>query len=158
MPVSVVGREGGVIRPHEGFLVVLLLNVVVGLPAYFISFLFAYGFQDDVRLENHVTFLVLIAMYATVTGAVGMALFRTPEPRPSMAARVAFGVPMSLALNSAVVGIGSIVSATHKDENSVSADFSTVTDVLVASGLFVVAIALAAAALRVDLHAPREAT
>ena len=47
----------------------------------------------------------------------------------------------SLALNLAVVGVGSIVSATRKEENSVSADFSTATDVLVASGLFVLALA-----------------
>jgi hypothetical protein len=153
MPVSAVGRQGGVVRPHEGCVVVLVLNVLLGLPAYFIAFLFAYGFEDDVDLANHLTFLVLIAMYATFTGAFSMALFMTPEPRPPLSARVAFGVPMSLALNSAVVGIGSIVSATHKDEGSVSAGFSTVTDVLVASGLFVVAIALAAAASRVDLQA-----
>lgn len=59
---------------------------------------------------------------------------------------------MSLALNSAVVGAGSIVSATHKDENSVSADFSTPTDVLIATGLFVLAAALAVAAVRSDVR------
>jgi hypothetical protein len=62
---------------------------------------------------------------------------------------------MSLALNLVVVGAGSIVSATHKDENSVSADFSTATDVLVASGLFVLAVALVASALRIDLRPQR---
>ena len=142
-------------RPIKGFWSILIPNAVLGVPAYFMSFLFAYGFRDHVGLMEHVTFLVLIAIFAAVSGLVGMALPMTPKPRPSAARRAVFGVRMSLALNLVGVGAGSIVSATHKDENSVSADFSTVTDVLLASGLFVLAVAFAASALRVDLHSQR---
>ena len=134
--------------PAVGFWSVVLPNAVLGLPAYFISFLFAYGFRDEVGLTQHVTFLVLIAIFASVAGLVGAAFPTASAPRRSFARRAAFGVRMSLALNSAVVGAGSIVSATHKDENSVSAGFSTTTDVLIATGLFVLAAALAVAAVR----------
>lgn len=142
-------------RPIEGFWSVLIPNAVLGGPAYFISFLFAYGFRDDVGLMKHVMFLVLIAIFAALSGLIGMALQMTRKARPSAARLAAFGVPMSLALNLVVVGAGSIVSGTHKAENSVSADFSTMTDVLLASGLFILAAALAASALHVDLRSRR---
>lgn len=154
-PIPSAMLDNCVMRPIEGFWSILIPNVVLGVPAYFISFLFAYGFRDDLGLMEHVTFLLLIAIFAAVSGIVGMVLPMTPKPRPPAAKRTAFGVRMSLALNLVVVGAGSIVSATHKDENSVSADFSTVTDVLLASGLFVLAVALAASALRVDLRPQR---
>ena len=135
-------------RTRDGYWSVLLVNCVLGLPAYFISFLFAYGFRDEVGLAEHVTFLVLIGTYAVVAGLVGAAVPLSSRPRPPFSRRAAFSVPMSLALNLAVVGVGSIVSATHKDEGSVSADFSTTTDVLVACGLFVLAAVFAVGALR----------
>lgn len=50
------------LRPAEGFWPVVIVNAVFGLPAYFISFLFAYGFRDEVGLTEHMTFLVLIAI------------------------------------------------------------------------------------------------
>jgi cytochrome bd-type quinol oxidase subunit 2 len=143
---------GCVMRPPEGFWSVAIANGVLGLPAYFISFLFAYGFQDEVGLADHMTFLVLIAIFAVLSGLAGMALPWMPQPRPTAARRAEFGVQMSLALNLAIVAAGSVVSATHKDEGSVSADFSTTTDVLLASVLLVLAAALATAALRVDLR------
>jgi hypothetical protein len=134
--------------PLAAFLWVLVPNAVLGLPAYFVSFLFAYGFRDQVGLAEHATFLVLIAIFASVSGLVGAAAAAASLPGRPFPRRAAFGVRMSLALNSAVVGAGSIVSALHKQENSVSAEFSTATDVLVAGGLFVVAAMLAVAAVR----------
>lgn len=142
-------------RRAEGFWPVVIVNAVLGLPAYFISFLFAYGFRDEVGLAEHLTFLVLIAIFAAVSGLAAAAFPTASLPRRSFARRAAFSVWMSLALNSAVVGAGSIVSATHKDENSVSADFSTPTDVLVATGLFVLAAALAVAAVRANVRRDR---
>jgi hypothetical protein len=139
-------------RPIDGFWSVLIANVVLGVPAYFISFLFAYGFQDEVGLGAHVTFLVLIVIFAALSGIAGMALPWVPQPRPPVASRAAFGVQMSLSLNMAFLAAGSVVSATHKDEGSVSAGFSTATDVLLFCGLLVLAIAFAASALRVDLR------
>ena len=47
----------------------------------------------------------------------------------------AFARWATVALNLVALGAGSIVSATHKDENSVSADFSTTTDVVIAVAL-----------------------
>ncbi len=141
--------------PLAASLAVLLTNVVLGLPAYFISFLFAYGFRDTVGVAEHVTFLVLISIFAAVAGLIGTALTPTTGAPLVMRRRVPFGVLMSLGMNSAVVGLGSIVSAMHKDEGSVSAAFSTTTDVLVAAGLFAAAVALAAAALRADRRSKR---
>ena len=138
------------LTPTNGFWPVVITNAVLGLPAYFIAFLFAYGFRDVIGLAEHVAFLVLVAIFAAVAGLVATAIPWSSRPRPPAGRRAAFGVQLSLALNAAVVGVGSIVSATHKEENSVSADFSTQTDVLVATVLFVVAAALAFSALRLD--------
>lgn len=143
------------LRPAEGFWPVAIVNAVFGLPAYFISFLFAYGFRDELGLTEHMTFLVLIAIFASASGLAGAAFSTASLPRRSFVRRAAFGVRVSLALNSAVVGAGSIVSATHKHENSVSAGFSTPTDVLIATGLFVLAAALAVAAVRADVRRHR---
>ncbi len=130
----------------NGFWPVVVTNGALGLPAYFISFLFAYGFRDVVGWGEHLTFLVLITVFAVVAGLIGAAFWMASGPRPGAARRIAFGVLTSLALNAAVVGAGSLVSAAHKDEGSVSAAFSTPTDVLVAVVLFVLAAALATAA------------
>ncbi len=140
----------------EGLWPVVITNAFLGLPAYFIAFLFAYGFREEVGVTEHATFLMLIMIFASVAGLVAAALSSAMRPKRSFFGRAAFGVQMSLALNSAVVGAGSIVSATHKDENSVSAGFSTTTDVLIATALFVLAAALAVAAVRGNVLA-REA-
>jgi hypothetical protein len=60
-------------------------------------------------------------------------------------------------VNAAVLGVGSIVSAAHKDEGSVSQDFTTGTDVLVAAGLLAVATVAGWLAWRVDLEAQSDA-
>jgi hypothetical protein len=148
MSDSVASLDPRELHPAQGVWPVVIVNALLGLPAYFISFLLAYGFRDEVGLKEHATFLVLIAMFASVSGLVGAAFSTAASPRRSFGRSAAFGVLVSLALNSAVVGAGSIVSATHKEENSVSVDFSTLTDVLVATGLFVLAAALAVAAVR----------
>ena len=142
---SVASRDRGT---AEGLWPVVITNALLGLPAYFIAFLFAYGFREEVGVTEHATFLMLIMIFASVAGLVAAALSSATRPERAFFGRAAFGVQMSLALNSAVVGAGSIVSATHKDENSVSAGFSTTTDVLIATGLFVLAAALAVAAVR----------
>jgi hypothetical protein len=139
----------------EGLWPVVVTDALLGLPAYFVAFLFAYGFREEVGVREHVTFLVLITVFASVAGLVAAAVSTAIRPTRSFAGRAAFGVRMSLALNSAVVGAGSIVSATHKDENSVSVGFSTTTDVLVATGLVVLAAALAVAAVRGNVRARR---
>ncbi len=143
--------HGGRVRVplRDGFWPVVVTNAVLGLPAYFISFLFAYGFRDVVGGAEHLSFLLLVAIFAIVSGLIGAAFWMTSRPRPAAARRAAFGVLVSLALNSAVVGAGSVVSAANKDEGSVSAAFSTPTDVLVAALLFVLAAALGTTALRV---------
>lgn len=148
MSIVSAGPQGR--APVGGLDSVLLPNLVLGAPAYFVAFLFAYGFEDSVGLAEHVTFLVLIAIVAMVSGVVGVALMTRVEPRLSASRRAAFCVPISLALNLAVLGAGSIVSATHKEENSVSAEFSTLTDVVLAVGLFGLAIVFAAAGLRAN--------
>lgn len=136
----------------------LLIVSVTGVPAYFVAFLFAYGFQDSVDVADHALFLILIGVFAAVAGCMSLAVPLAHSPYPALRRRLAFGVLAfgvlaSLSLNAAVVGVGSIVSATHKNENSVSQDFSTLSDVLVAVGLFVVAASLALAAHRIKFWA-----
>jgi hypothetical protein len=155
MSSSVPSAARGDASAAEGLWPVVITNALLGLPAYFIAFLFAYGFREEVGVTEHVTFLVLITVYASVAGLVAAALSTAIRPTRSFVARAASGVLMSLALNSAVVGAGSIVSATHKEQNSVSVGFSTTTDVLVATGLFVLAAALAVVAVRGNVRARR---
>ena len=110
-----------------------LMNAV----SYFVAFLFAYGFKDRVTTGQHMFFFgcaaVIILVSARISvSAVGGALgVRAPK---------AFAVWATIALNLVVLGAGSIVSATHKDENSVSADFSTTTDVVIAVALLAPAV------------------
>ena len=124
---------------------VVLANLVLGLPAYFIAFLFAYGFRDQVGWAEHTAFLVMVTVFATGAGLLG-ATVPTVRGR-SFGRRAAVGVLTSAALNAVVVAAGSVVSATHKAEGSVSADFSTTTDVLVAAGLLAVAAVCAVGAV-----------
>ena len=135
------------------FLPVLVANVLVGVPAYELFFVYADGFSESVGLREHLTFLAVIAILAVVAGAIGGVIRTSADPQLPLGSRAIFGVLASLALNSFAVGVGSIVSATHKDEGSVSADFTTTADVLVAAGLFVVAAMFGAIAKRLDSHA-----
>ncbi|WP_148046074.1 hypothetical protein [Nocardioides marmoriginsengisoli] len=139
---------GGSRHPGCSYLPVLGLNAILGIPAYLFSFLFAYAFVDVIGWTQHLTFLGLIAVYAFVVGSLATSVpaWRYPE---SSFRILNFGVVASLALNTAAVGIGSIASAANKDQQSVSAAFSTTTDVLVAMSLFGVAAICAFAASRI---------
>ncbi|MCW2786975.1 MAG: hypothetical protein JWP74_3492 [Marmoricola sp.] len=128
------------------FVPTFAVNVVLGLPAYFILFVFSY--YDGDGPENHIVFLTLIAIFACVCGLVQV--FVPSRADPSLGRRMKFGVLASLALNSAVVGVGSIVSSANKDQNSVSVHFSTTTDVLVPTGLFLAAVGFAVMARRLS--------
>lgn len=132
---------------------VVWVNVVLGLPAYFLAFLVAYGFRDHVGLPEHALFLGQVGAFATVTGLLA-ATITVVRQRRSYAGCAVVGVLSSLALNAAVVAVGSVVSALHKQDGSVSADFSTATDVLVAGGLLVVAVVLGRLAGRVASRLP----
>ncbi|WP_148045047.1 hypothetical protein [Nocardioides marmorisolisilvae] len=128
-----------------GTLLILGVSVLTGPPAYFISFLFAYGFRDHIGVVEHGTFLVLIALYATATGLLSTVAGTGLAP---IRQRATFGVRAAGALNATAIGIGSVVSSLNKDQGSVSADFSPVTDVAVAGTLFFLAATLAVSAFR----------
>lgn len=128
----------------------LLLVSLLGVPAYFIAFLIAYGFKGSVGVGSHVVFLVLVGLFAVLAGQISAGGESEDSPDPTSSSRMKFGFRASVSLNAAAVGVGSIVSAQHKDENSVSQGFSTTTDVLVASGLFAIALVAGLLALRVD--------
>ena len=105
-----------------------LMNTV----AYFIAFLFAYGFKDEVMTGQHVFFLACAAIITLVAARLSATVVGGGL---GVRAPGAFGAWAAVTLNLVAVGLGSIVSATHKDENSVSANFSTTTDVLIAVAL-----------------------
>jgi len=136
------------------FMPVLIVNVVLGFSAYPLIFVAAYGFSDPVGLREHGTFLVMAAILAVVAGGLGATVPSGALRELSVGRRAVFTVLASLALNSLAIGFGSIISATHKDEGSVSSDFSTTTDVLVATGLFLIAAMVAAIAFRVVMDTP----
>lgn len=127
---------------------VVLANLVLGLPAYFVAFLFAYGFRDQVGWPEHTAFLVVVAVFATGAGLLG-ATVPTVRGR-SFGRRAAVGVLTSVTLNAAVVAAGSVASATHEAEGSVSADVSTTTDVLVVVGLLAVGVVCAVGAVAAE--------
>lgn len=127
---------------------VLAVNMFLGPPVYVFAFLFAYGFSDQVGWSEHLTFLAEIAVYSVPVGV--FALSPAAVRHPGLAFHIlTFGILISLALNAAAVGIGSVVSAANKDQGSVSANFSTITDVLVAFSLLGISAGLAYTANRV---------
>lgn len=140
-------------HPGCSRLVVIVTNAVLGVPTYFVIFLFAYAFDDEVTWANHVAFLLPVAAFAVVTGFLAMtpAAIRFGE---SSFAILTYGALASLSTNAAAVGLGSIVSAANKDQGSVSADFSHATDVLVALGLLTAAVAFGYLAAAVRRSAP----
>lgn len=121
---------------------VLAVNLAIGLFAYFIAFLMAYGFEDHVTTGQHVFFLIEVAVIVLISAVISRFAI---QPMLGLPRRQAFALALSAGatLHLIVVGVGSIISATHKEDNSVSADFSTTTDVLVAVGLFAPAFAAA---------------
>jgi hypothetical protein len=137
--------RSGFRHPGSSLLPVLAWNAVIGLPYYFCAFLLAYGFDDSIGWTEHGAFLAAIAVYAVFTGV--LALTAAAWKYASSAFQIlTFGILASLALNATAVGIGSIVSAFNKDQHSVSADFSTTTDVLAAAALLGLAAVCAVAA------------
>lgn len=107
--------------------------------AYFIAFLFAYGFQESITTGEHVFFLIEVAAIAAISALISATAIQPWLGVPKRGA-IALASSTGATLHLVVLGIGSIISATHKDEGSVSADFSTTTDVLVAIALFAPAI------------------
>jgi Co/Zn/Cd efflux system component len=118
---------------------VLAVNTVIGFVAYFIAFLMAYGFEDHVTAGQHLFFLTEVVVIVFVCALISRFAIR-PLLKTTASRTLALALVAGATLNLVVVGIGSIISATHKAENSVSANFSTTTDVLVAVGLFAPAI------------------
>lgn len=116
--------------------VVLLVDGAIGVIGYFIAFLFAYGFSEGVSNAQHGVFLTAVAVIGIGSAAVttpvvvGVAGLGTRRAAAVAGWTTAAGTLIAL-------GLGSIVSATHKDQNSVSASFSTTTDVVVATCLLV---------------------
>lgn len=114
--------------------IVVGINLLFGIVGYFIAFLFAYGFSDEITPAQHVFFLFMIGALTALAAAVSV-----PAIKPALGVRVkqtaAFAGSVSATLNLVVLGLGSIISAQHKDDGSVSETFSTSTDVIVATTL-----------------------
>lgn len=115
------------------------MNLVIGFVGYFVAFLFAYGFRDEIVAANHLAFLVLVGGVALVAASLSTPLIKNAS-RLTLPNAAKLTVSVSISINLLAVGVGSMISARYKDEGSVSAAFSTSTDVLVAGGLFAGAI------------------
>ncbi len=110
------------------------VNLIIGFVGYFVAFVFAYGFRDEIGLTEHLFFLAMIGVVTLVGAAVSAAVIK-PSTSLTWRQSAALAISVSAAANLLAVGLGSIVSATHKAEGSVSADFTTTTDVAVAACL-----------------------
>ncbi|MDR7086143.1 hypothetical protein J2X11_000982 [Aeromicrobium panaciterrae] len=115
------------------------MNLLVGFFGYFVAFLFAYGFRDEIVAANHLAFLMLVGGVALVAATLSIPLIKNAS-RLTVPNAAKLTLSVSLATNLLAVGVGSIISARYKNEGSVTAGFSTSTDVLVAGGLFAGAI------------------
>ncbi|GAB3989505.1 hypothetical protein [Nocardioides marmoraquaticus] len=144
---AVTARPSSPVRSRTGTAVMVLSNLVAGPPVYFVAFLFSYGFRDVLGPQNHLAFVAAVGVLAVVTGLLGAAADAAATSRPFRRSATIV-VPGSLSLNALVLAAGSVVSAMHKHDGSVSQDFSTSTDVLVAGGLLVLAVAFALTAAR----------
>ena len=82
----------------------------------------------------------MVTAFASATGVLAMiaAARRYPESALQI---LGFGVLSSCSVNAAAVALGSIAGVGSKDQGSVSAAFSTTTDVVVAAVLFGLALA-----------------
>lgn len=122
-------------RAWNGLIVVVLFSIVLAPIPYFIAFLFAYGFSmDPISPAQHMFFLAGIACVTLAVAAVASFVVRATSGLSPLKALV-FSIWASLAVHLTVVGIGSIVSAYYADQNSVTAEYSLTTDILLASGL-----------------------
>jgi len=123
------------IRARNAVAIVGLLAVVIGPIPYFVAFLFAYGFSmDPITPGQHAFFLAEIATLAIVVAVVATPFVRASAAIP-WAQAFWLATSTSIAINLAVVGIGSIVSAMNADQNSVTAEYPWTTDALLAAGL-----------------------
>lgn len=114
--------------------VVGLVSVVVAPVPYFVAFLFAYGFNDQIRPSTHIIFPLEVAVVAVVIALLAMFVVRAAAAI-SMRRALCLSLWLSLAINLTAVGIGSIVSAYNADQGSVTAEYSLTTDALLAAGL-----------------------
>jgi hypothetical protein len=123
------------IRARNAVAIMGLFIVVIGPIPYLFAFLFAYAFSEDpITPVQHMFFLIAIAAIAVVIALVATPFVRASAAIPTSQA-IRLSILISLAMNLTVVGIGSIVSALNADQNSVTAEYSLTTDVLLAAGL-----------------------
>ena len=108
-------------REALGWGTVLVVCLLGGTVTLFVAFLFAYGFSDEVRPGQHVAFLVMLLLSAVALGLLAGLLFAAMARLP-VRVGLAFGVAASLALHLLTLAGGVVVSLTHEDENSVTAD------------------------------------
>ena len=116
-----------------------LLAVGAAVPGLFISFLFAYGFNDSVNISSHLIFVTLVAIGAGCVAALAT-LLTDGNTAAGFEARMKPAALTAGALYSAILGAGVIVSGMNKEQNSVTVDWSTTTDIIVATVFFVVAL------------------
>lgn len=121
-------------RARNAVAVIGLFVVVIGPIPYLFAFLLAYAFSEAIAPAQHVFFLIEIAAIAVVIALIATPFVRASAAIPTSQA-IWLSFLVSLAMNLAVVGIGSIVSALYADQGSVTAEYSLATDVLLAAGL-----------------------
>lgn len=137
------------LRPRPGLLVALavLPQVMIGVVAYFVVFLFAYGFRDEVGVGQHVGFLVGIAVVALGCALVAAILVRSTARAPYRRA-LGFCVAAAGCAHAVAIAAGVAVSGRYEAQGSVTEGWSAPTYVVVVAALVAVSVASGLAAKR----------
>lgn len=132
---------------------VVTINLFLGAVGYYVAFLFAYAFSDEVETSQHVFFLVVVAVIAAVLAVICLpTALRTTGA--SFGRSATFTGSVVASAHALALGLGTIVSNLHTDEGSVTASWSRTTMVAVPAVFLAAAILAAAGAVQVARRQP----
>ncbi len=115
--------DGEPVTPRQYWRAVLgsaALAVAVGTGGLFFVFVFAYGFAETVTPVRHLAFLLGTAALILVSTALSASALRSESVHPRLTRDVARSTTFAVLLPALAVGV--VVSLTHEDQNSVTAD------------------------------------
>ncbi|KQP84601.1 hypothetical protein ASF35_06875 [Aeromicrobium sp. Leaf291] len=116
-------RDGEPVTPRQYWRAVLgsaVLAVAVGTGGLFFVFLFAYGFAETITPVHHVAFLLGTAALIQVSTVLSASALRSEIVEPGLTRGLARSATLVVLLPALAVGV--VVSLTHEDQNSVTAD------------------------------------
>lgn len=101
-----------------------VLAVAVGTGGFFVVFIVAYGFAETIAPARHLVFLLGTAALILVSTVLSASALRSESVEPGLTRDVASSTTLVVLLPALAAGV--VVSLTHEDQNSVTADQSDV--------------------------------